>query len=234
MHCKYVTLTGIDVWTNPNDILVLSETYPFVEWAILLSVTKEGTANRYPNFLWIKGLLEWMKDKPVNLSAHLCGKWVPEVLETGFDFVREYFVDWPRFGRNQLNLGRRKVVLDDTFLRSLQTAQVILGGQVDVSPEIYRQHNIVPLFDASGGKGIITDNWPAPIDGALCGYAGGLGPENLEEQLGAIGAVVGDREIWIDMESRIRDEKDHLDLQKCQKVLEIARPYVEFGNIRTK
>ena len=222
MRCKFVTLTGLDVWTDPKEILALSETYHFAEWAILISVTKEGTAPRYPNFLWLKGFLEWMRDKPVNLNVHLCGKWVSEVLENGFDFLLEYFEDWPRFGRNQLNLGRKKVVLNDNFLRSLQSAQVILGGQSNAEVEVFHQHNIVPLFDASGGKGIATKTWPHPIDGVLCGYAGGLGPEQLHEQLEEIGAVVGDREIWIDMESKIRTN-DRLDLNKAEQVLKTVK-----------
>jgi predicted component of viral defense system (DUF524 family) len=49
-----------------------------------------------------------------------------------------------------------------------------------------------------------------------------LGPENLAEQLKAIEDVVGDRDVWIDMESRIRTN-DKLDLDKAEQVLKTVK-----------
>jgi len=59
------------------------------------------------------------------------------------------------------------------------------------------------------------------------GYAGGLGPENLAEQLPLIGQAAGDCRIWVDMESRVRSDNDRqFDLAKVRKCLEIAKPFI--------
>jgi hypothetical protein len=55
------------------------------------------------------------------------------------------------------------------------------------------------------------------------GFAGGLGPNNVLEQLGKINAACGDKPYatWIDMEGRIRtDDGAHLDLTRVRSVLE--------------
>ncbi len=59
-----------------------------------------------------------------------------------------------------------------------------------------------------------------------CAFAGGLGPENPDEQLECLVAVTEDRTIWIDMQSKIRSEADELDLEKVSRCLEIASRYV--------
>jgi hypothetical protein len=85
--------------------------------------------------------------------------------------------------------------------------------------------SLLPLFDRSHGEGVLPKDWAEPIDNVLCGYAGGLGPENLEKQLQVLSDRVGDREIWIDMETRVRNEHDEFDLDLVKKCIDIAAPY---------
>lgn len=223
MRLKYVTLTGIDESVDPKDILRLSEKYPFVEWAILFSAQKSGMASRYPSISWVEKFLHEVKDTAIHLSAHLCGQWVSQTLEQGFDWVRDCFPFWGCFKRNQLNLGKRQVVLTPAFVNSVGVyAQTILGGHVDkfgLPNSVYGPGMaLCPLFDTSGGKGLATKTWPKPIPQVLCGYAGGLGPDNISQQLVAIEAAVGDAEIWIDMESSLRTE-EKFDIAKAELVL---------------
>jgi hypothetical protein len=83
---------------------------------------------------------------------------------------------------------------------------------------------VTPLFDLSGGAGVVPDEWPRPLENTWCGYAGGLGPENLQEELLRIAAVVGDRTIWIDTETRVRSNNDmQFDIGKVRTFLEIAK-----------
>ncbi|MBQ2621669.1 MAG: hypothetical protein IJF84_10065 [Thermoguttaceae bacterium] len=86
--------------------------------------------------------------------------------------------------------------------------------------------DVVFLHDASAGHGVATQDWLEPI-GDFCGYAGGLNPENLEENLELIEIVAGDTPIWADMESGVRDENDLFVLDRVQKVLEIAKPWIK-------
>jgi hypothetical protein len=108
--------------------------------------------------------------------------------------------------------------------------QVIL--QIDsVNDDVYHMVRdngleVYPQFNASQGSGVLPSEWPAPLDDTRCGYAGGLGPENLSSELKKIENIVGSREIWIDMETRVRSGKT-LDLNKVEKCLQIAEDYVD-------
>jgi phosphoribosylanthranilate isomerase len=55
--------------------------------------------------------------------------------------------------------------------------------------------------------------WPKH-PGRPVGYAGGLGPDNVEAAVGVIGA---ESTYWIDMESRIRED-DRFSLNLVEKV----------------
>jgi hypothetical protein len=84
------------------------------------------------------------------------------------------------------------------------------------------------LFDASGGKGVSPKTWPSVPAALGCGFAGGLGPDNLARELRRLEGIVGDRAVWIDMQSRVRSEDGAvLDLAKVRAGLEISRPYVQ-------
>jgi hypothetical protein len=69
-------------------------------------------------------------------------------------------------------------------------------------------------------------------DGRIYGYAGGLGPENVAAQLPIIDAHRSGPGLplipyWIDMETKIRDEQERLDLSKVRTVLEICRRHID-------
>jgi len=82
------------------------------------------------------------------------------------------------------------------------------------------------LFDLPGGAGILPAEWPAPRASLPCGYAGGLDPENVEDQLQRIASVC-DRPFWIDMERRVRSNDDSiLDIAKVRQVLATCAPHV--------
>ena len=89
--------------------------------------------------------------------------------------------------------------------------------------------NAVPLYDLSGGAGVLPSKWPRQQDGVYTGYAGGLGPRNVLDQIEKIREVANGR-IWIDMETRVRTEDDaRLDeflviqvLEQCESVAQQA------------
>lgn len=236
MKLKYVTLTGADDSVNPEDLLKLSKVYPFVEWAILFSQSKAGVA-RYPSLNWVEKLCDLqlsldVKDR-MKLSAHLCGKWVEEGFSGKFNFFNDPRLD-NVFRRVQLNMGkdrlRKAVVAKFVEACKLMQQQVIWGGnyeKVEIHPEWLEYHDIFPLFDASGGRGIGAKEWPkiptTEFGPLFCGYAGGLGPDNVVEECQRIAEVVGDSDIWIDMESSLRGPNNEFSLEKCENVLKIIQ-----------
>jgi hypothetical protein len=229
MRLRYVTITGADDAVSYNDLWSLHQQYPFVEWAILFSQTKSGVA-RYPTWEWVMGLMEFVKKHRMNLASHLCEKWVIEVLNGNCTFFESKEVR--RFKRVQLNLGTdklKKAVKSTQFIQAISTIRkpVLMGGNyggIDVDYWLFVDNGMYPMFDASGGKGVVSNDWHKPID-LLCGYAGGLSPDNILAQLKSLGQVVGDAEIWVDMESGVRTD-DKLDLDKVRQVLDVAKTWV--------
>ncbi len=232
MKIKAVTMTGADKSVSPDALFALSEKYPYVEWGILFA-SQDVDAPRFPSYGWIGKLLE-EAPKSLRLCAHLCGPWVGEAL-TG-EPLSPLITDFPQFQRVQLNTHgsrRWKAYQEPKWALTLPHDKQIIfqvdGENVKVSEWVARGYG-VPLFDTSSGAGVTPDRlgeqWPTPM-GGYCGYAGGLGPLNILEQLGQIEQVVGDRTIWIDMETRVRSNKDKLfDLEKVETVLKAVEPYI--------
>ena len=82
-----------------------------------------------------------------------------------------------------------------------------------------------------GRDGVLPDKWPEP-NGDYCGYAGGLSPDNLAEQLEKIDKAITNKDggfyaIWIDAETHLRSpDNQRFDLDKVVKFLETSEPWV--------
>lgn len=251
---KRVTLTGADDSVEPDQLAVLSADFPFVEWGILAHqatnrLPPHEWAPRWPSRDWIINLQSIVKnDSPLHLSLHLCGHWVRELL-LGRDHVPPQLYD--QFQRVQLNFHAENTPCDKAAFYNALAAipgkrswifQIDESGGNEHMSSLWeeidrvegRHLDTVPLFDVSGGAGIVPDEWPKPYymltdeDYVLHGYAGGLGPDNVLAELNRIKAVAGRCNIWIDMETKIRSKSDSVfDLNKCRSVLEQVAPFIE-------
>lgn len=76
------------------------------------------------------------------------------------------------------------------------------------------------LYDTSFGGGKMANKYDAPLyDGVRQGYAGGLGPDNILDELPKIQAAQTNpnAEIWIDAEGKLQnDAKTTLDLTRAE------------------
>ncbi len=236
---KIVTLTGVDDSIDPIELYEISGEYPFVEWGILLSKSSVGNP-RFPSYNWLSELLKLQsgdKAKRVALSGHICGRWVRDVCSGGYEICNDINNILPMFQRFQLNFHSylHQIKSIKTFVGSLKALSVE-GQQIifqfdDVNNALLygvRDNgvNAVPLFDLSGGAGILPKEWEKPV-GNYCGYAGGLSPSNLEGQLNSIAGKVNGVSIWIDAETHIRSTDNmRFDLQKAREFLSIAKPWI--------
>lgn len=236
MNISKVTMTGADDGVNQEDLFRISEKFQFVEWGILLSRNSRG-GNRFPSLKWMNRLEALDKDFydfEMQYSGHLCGGFVREFLMGDTSFVNEIGDIWELFQRIQINTHGVEHNFDKTKLLNAiaQYPEKEFIFQYDnVNKEILdyvvanSEVNVSTLFDLSHGAGVLPEEWPMPIDGIKCGYAGGLSPENIKSQIELIESKVGDTEIWIDMETKIRSKNDKLfDLKKVITVLEICEP----------
>ncbi|MBI3592923.1 MAG: hypothetical protein HY099_05530 [Nitrospirae bacterium] len=230
MKIKTVTITGADNDVDPADLVELSKAFPFVEWGILLSKSREGT-KKYPDKVWLKQLVN--AGKSLRLSGHLCGTYVKEILKGKDTFpYREVF---KRLNRVQLNFkgltGLDAQPRPGFFELLHQWDKEVIFQMTEENGHLFhmadvRGIKVSLLFDASGGEGRALALWPSPQKGVFCGYAGGLGPDNLRLQLQKIAEVAGNDEIWIDAESGLRSGDDAFDLKKVRAFLKIAKEWV--------
>ncbi len=228
MALTRVTITGADDAVNIGDLVALSERFPFVEWGILFSASREGTP-RYPSHGWRLDFQRRAEDANIYSSAHLCGSIARDAMSgvAHSASLREY-------GRIQVNgfmpcdgLARFANVMVPTseVICQVRDASALADG-VEFAAGIYGS----VLFDPSGGRGVETAAWPPIQDapywyGGGIGYAGGIKPENVLDVLAAIGPDRTDP-FWIDMESGVRTG-DQFDLARVESVLSLCAPHVK-------
>lgn len=246
MKCNLhtVTLTGADDTTNIEQLIGLSKDFPFVEWGILIGSC--GGVPRFPSKNWMLQLADAVAESafPVQLSVHVCGRYLDGMKEGSFDLhagerINNDTADLP-FMRSQLNFHGELTLEEelenvcDAMLHDWAAKEIIiqLDGVNDRALDRLRLAgftHVSGLYDTSHGCGVGPDSWPAPNPAWNVGYAGGLGPDNLGVQLTLIAQSAGDQPFWIDMETKLRSSignRDAFDLTKCEKVLTDVRPHV--------
>jgi hypothetical protein len=225
MPLHTVTFTGPDDRTDPADLARLARRYPFVEWAILWTPLRSGKA-RCPTDAWVAEFVRVCADvrKSIHLTDADVDLWLagdPRILAKAAPFERA-----------QLNFDQSRTPRDpDVLARGMaRRAPVVILQQHEGNAfmiETMRQRGapFEVLFDASSGKGVRPDAWPAPIPGVPCGYAGGLGPKTIAAELPRIDAAAAGP-FWIDMASSVRDPADDsFSLSACEAVLAACEPF---------
>lgn len=223
-----VTFTGADDSVDPFDLVRIQQRFPFVEWGILFgSEGRQGTP-RYPTDDWLRSFNNAM---PEETSAHLCGRWMREIVRNGrVSWSRRYHWCDKLFSRIQLNFSAERV-FDDEF-RNIVRVVDILPQQVVFQCGLSNRMAVrrllpygAPLFDASGGRGQLPPQWEKPWS-TYTGYAGGIGPDNVVEVINLLHSL-GNTPMWIDMETKVRsnDDKD-FDLEKVIAVCEAVAPLI--------
>lgn len=233
MRLRVVTITGADNNTEVAQLADNSCRFHFVEWGILLSSSahKHGKS-RCPNATWLETLKK-RHTSDMKLSGHICGHWAKQVCRGVFPAD----IDIDLFQRIQLNIGDEEYLNEIVDINKMadclpkcreyvvQVGLPASRGLYVARTLLYARVNVSVLFDASRGRGIPPISWPDPPRDFPCGFAGGLGPDNLSYELERLDAIVGCRRIWIDMESKVRTE-DHLDFGKVDECLKIAERFV--------
>lgn len=240
---KTVTLTGADDTCHPSHLVKLSQEFPFVEWGILIGTNQR--TSRFPSAEWIQTLADVGKGRMLSCSLHICGSPLRSILnrdysESGdrFNFLESLGI----FSRFQLNFHGQPVnaAQAENITEFLDKQQI--GKQVVIQLDGVNDwlvsdlnHLVLPsvsgLFDQSHGTGVLPGNWPEPRFDCYTGYAGGLGPSNLREQLVAINNAASGEPYWIDMESSLYDQgTGDFSHGKCREVLEIVSSFVSLMN----
>lgn len=223
MQLNKVTITGADDLINPSDLIKLSKEYPFVEWGILFSKSKQGS-ERYPSLNWIEEFLNQINEKnKVKISAHICGKYMRDIL-AGNNTLPLIVSKFPRLQFNFKYFDEN--VNEESFIDLLKTnyfenKEIIFQVRNDVNDNFFymleklfyqSKVKISALLDQSGGTGKEIDpNFKVfrSIFNTYYGYAGGINPTNIGTIIRSINEKgFGNENIkyWLDMESGVRTD----------------------------
>lgn len=229
MPLTQVTITGADDDVDPNALARLSYEFPFVEWGILFSDTRQGLA-RYPSHDWILRAEDFARHNDVfRLSAHLCGQRARDVASGSVMRAPGHLPIWRRVQINGATPSFDFAAHAGAPRWRRDVEWIIQARDDDAIAAAARLHAILPnvsaLFDASGGRGIEPERWPAAPAGLRLGYAGGITPSSVEDVITAIGEQSHD--FWIDMESGVRDSMDRFDLGLVRQALDAAAGHVK-------
>ncbi len=236
LNADRVAIAGVDESVRPEELLWLSEEYPFVEWSVLYG-KKVQPLNRFPSPEWIAELVRLSDGgRKMNLSLHLCSSSVNVVFRGDRSAVATIRELLPAFRRIQLNVTYKKEqqylpMLPNNIRELRDPHQIIvqLNGvplNVEVGAMLEAAGiDVAYLHDMSGGRGKTPEEWLPPV-GKYTGYAGGLTPENLREQIPRIAAAAKNHLIYLDLESGVRTPDDLFDLSRAEEVLNIAKEYV--------
>jgi phosphoribosylanthranilate isomerase len=238
-----VTITGADDQVDPDILDEIGHEYSDViqvEWGVLFSKSREGQP-RYPTAQWREQFYgaTFNRGSLYSIAAHLCGKSVDVFLSSYEHFENEVTMGFNAIQFNKLTAENKEQIFDfahergetcDIILQYNQNTDVLLNGMFE--DEV--PNDIKILHDASGGRGtsyLETGGWPdapEPFASRLAvGYAGGIGPENVEQTLTELLRKYKGKDgfFWIDMESGVRTE-DQFDIDKVIVVLEKAKKIV--------
>lgn len=247
MSLRALGFCGADDSVSPKLLGVICQSYPFVEFGVLFRPDLEGQP-RYGTASWVQRLGEVASKSNgrMKLAAHLCGGRVMEVLRGNDAFVSTL----PALGFKRVQINATAVNGVDTS--SLVAAVPAVAALMARHPELefilqkndeteplWRgllegdgenmgavgclPSNVTMLVDESKGTGVLASSWPSPPEGYNIGYAGGIGPANIQTVLKDVTTAAQGRDMWIDMESSLRstkDGKDVFDLDKCYQCIE--------------
>jgi hypothetical protein len=238
-----VTVTGADDSIAAEDLIPIAKEYPFVEFGILLSMTAMGRP-RFPSKSWLQSLVRVALANPLQLSGHLCGSWMRDSLVGSWPKLDFYMIDnqfQSVFSRWQINTHAQAQEISARDIPRIANGVALIrqnlifqwdnvnNGLVGMAQGGGAQ-NIEVLFDLSHGAGRVPADWPCPLKWINCGYAGGLSPENVAEQIEKIEKVAEGRTVWIDAETQLRTPDNKIfDLARVRQFLEAARPWVMEG-----
>lgn len=238
-----VTFTGTDNHTSIPKMVELCHKYPFIEFGILTKRQFWGCHDnhiiefekeRYPSIKWIRELvgrfvIEGLRN---HLSLHICPPLTYKIFKD-----LSMLNNFDGFARVQLNSAPSKFDLDGFYHCNFAlNKQIIIQLNGEEPERFYRNSHyywriwgnssiepVFGLFENSGGRGVLANVYRKPLlPHMMVGYAGGLNPDNLEEEIAKIKVVSDGCDIWLDMETGVITD-NNFDLEKVEKCCEIVK-----------
>lgn len=193
-----VSIVGVDDSVCPQDLVDISATYPFVEWAVNLCPSAEQKPG-FPSDEWIEELLEYYKK--LRLRGILHGRWESDILD-GTPLLDKESPDlWNKFRWLQVDITKNQ----RNIIKTLQI----------YSDKIIVQTNTLPVFKANfllPRNEIFTS-----ID--YCGYS------ILESDIDWLYRDIKNS-FWVSLDGFRSDDNITMDLNKVCNFLSRAEDFV--------
>jgi hypothetical protein len=195
-----ITLTGADEHTDLEQLRALVAAYPCVEIGLLYTTTPEGRC-RYPSREW---LIKAARTLSGRVALHVCGADARRELREGY--LVNITAHAPRVQVNGRVSAEELPILAQRVNTLITQHNQLNEGLLGVPVA-----NHALLIDGSGGRGVSPSSWGMLDTPKAVGRAGGLGPDNLADELRdyALSARPG---AWVDMENKLRKSAGGLDL----------------------
>jgi len=250
INLRYITCSDPRENVSTDDMIRLMEIDDSVE--IGVQCDEVSMKKRAPRYEWFEEL--WRKadeelDEP-KLALHVNGDWctdfcngkIPQEIIRWMSLCTPSLASSLIIPRIQLNIGFNlneispegvaEVIRQRGFRR-----EFIFPLNEYTEPFIRQLHEITQdfslLFDGSYGAGMSPEKWERPIFYDIKhGYAGGLSPENVADNLAKISKAawgwVKDNLIWIDAEGQLMKPKSrHFDVNRARAYINAALEFAK-------
>ena len=217
-NIEILTFTGIDRLISVDEVFEIHDRYPKVEFGLLVTKGHSHPSNRFPDMSLVSDWRNLAQKYQLPLAIHLCGDFAEDIMAgEGIETVLPLCSGFSRVQINSENYNYQRVA---EFAEAVDCQRVILQrqGPLDLANSLVHP-KVEYLFDVSRGNGRESfSDWSVSDQiGGRQGFAGGLGPKNINQALEFVGRFPG-RRFWLDIESGVRTADDWLDLGQVASV----------------
>ena len=253
MRLSFISCSGANEHTNIRE---LADTFGnLFDPEIVMGIQVSGMKASFntPRYLWLESLYKYLEktNTYLNISLHINQDWAERFLngdvpeEVHHFLTTNYKRGIPFIKAVQLNFKLsdkiEKDIDADVLVKTMQRyprQDFILSCNKRNNRFITRIYNessykFLCLYDESFGEGIIPDQREAPLfEDRLQGYAGGLSPDNIIEELQKIEKLVdSDTEIFVDAEGKLKDANGKFSIAKAKEFADNCWKY-NWNNFR--
>ncbi len=243
MNIEYITCSDMREHNDIDEIISLGKKYPMAEFAIQAHPSKFSPY--MPRYVWFDTLAHAARVNKMNLAMHVNAEYRTELCRGNIPYHLHRLWEIQRndgthvIGRVQININggndKFKFYADKVadIIRAYPDIKFIFQYAPVQKKRIQRlDKQGVPfalLYDVSGGEGKLSrGSWGGIIlSGHQTGYAGGLSPDNVVENLDYINTLLPkDCITWIDAEGKLKSPDDNgkklFDTALAEKYIERA------------
>jgi hypothetical protein len=193
-----ISIVGVDDSVCPQDLVDISQTYPFAEWGVNLCPDSEQKP-AYPSAEWLDELLQYSEN--LRLRGILHGRWESDILEGSSSISIERPDMWNEFRWLQVDI---------------RNDQKKIFESIDKHPrKLILETNIIPMFKSN----ILLPRSRVFSCYDYCGYS------ILEDDIDWIGK--SKKLFWISVDGFRSDDNITMDLTKVCGFLNKAKEFVK-------